>query len=471
MTFTHDVCVVGAGAAGLTAAGGLAMLGLRVALVERGTMGGECLNTGCVPSKALLAAAAVAQGVRDAARFGVRTAEPEVDFQAVMRFVHGAIAAIAPHDARKRFEAMGVEVVAAEARFLDRRTLLAGNRRIAAARYVIATGSKPAVPDLPGLASVPFLTTDTLFQLTEQPEHLAILGGGPIGIEMAQAFRRLGSKVTVVEPQRALAREDPEAAGVVLDRLRAEGVRLCEGQGVATVEGGDNFVNLRLQSGETVSASHLLVATGRRAPVEGLDFGAAGVAVEAGGITVDPQRRTSNRRIMAIGDCRAGPRFTHVAGAEGSLVVQAIGLGWPAKASYAALPRVIYTDPELAQAGLTEAEARARHDTVRIETAAFADNDRAVTEGDTAGFVRTVRAGGRLVGVTIVGAHAGELLLPWTQILAGKASLFQLAGTTVAYPTRSEQSKAAAFAGYMPLVSGSTARRWARVLARLHRWT
>lgn len=464
----YDLIVIGAGAAGLTCAGGAAMFGLRVALIEAGAMGGECLNTGCVPSKALIAAARRARVARAATRFGVTLTPPRVDWAGVRAHVEGAIAAIAPHDSVERFEAMGAEVIRARARFLDGRTILAGNRRLTAPRIAIATGSRPAIPPVAGLDAVPYLTNETLFALDRLPEHLLVLGAGAIGLEMAQAFRRLGSAVTVVEPGRPLARDDADAAALVVAALREEGVAFELGREAVSVAAADG-VTLALDDGRVLHGSHLLVATGRRPDLDDLDLAAAGVAHGADGIAVDARRRTSNKRIFAIGDCRAGPRLTHVAGYEGSLVAVQVALGWPTRVDWRALPQVSYTDPECAQIGLTEAAARALGGGVDVTRSDFADNDRAVTDGDTRGFLKLVRRRGRVVGVTIVGAGAGELLAPWAQVITGKASPFALGSAIVAYPTRSEISKAAAFAALEPTVFGRAPKAWAGLLARMRR--
>ncbi len=465
--FSHDLIVIGGGSAGLTAAGGAAMFGLRVALIEAGAMGGECLNTGCVPSKALIAAAARAHHA--GAAMGVTLGEGAVDWPGVRGHVDGAIVALAPADSQERFEAMGVEVLRCEARLLDGRTVRAGNRRLSAPRIVIATGSRPMVPDLPGLDAVPYLTNETVFGIDACPEHLLIMGGGAIGMEMAQAFRRLGAAVTLVEQREMLSHDDREAAQVVIDRLKQERVRLVTGR-VERVERSGGAVALVLEDGTRLVGSDLLVATGRRANIEALDLEAAGVACDEDGIIADAMRRTSNKRVFAIGDCRGGPRFTHVAGYEGSQVALHIALGWPAKVDWRALPWVTYTDPELAQVGLTEQAARDRLGTVEVTREEFAHNDRAVTEGDTTGFIKMVRHRGKVVGVVIVGARAGELLLPWTQVIADKASTFALGSAIVAYPTRSEIAKAAAFSAWEPTVFGAWPKRWAGTLARMRRW-
>ena len=469
MERTHDLIVIGAGAAGLTAAGGSARLGLRVALIERDRMGGECLNTGCVPSKALIAAARRMHLMRSAPAVGVAAVEPECDFARVRAHVRASIAAIAPHDSEERFRGWGVEVIHGQARFLDGHSVAVNDRRLAAPRIVVAVGSRPTIPGIEGLAHTLYLTNETVFDLDVLPRHLIVLGGGTVGMEMAQAFRRLGTAVTVVEAGRPLSRDDPEAAAVVLEQLAAEGVAIRSGTRAARVSAAAEDVRVEVEPGEAITGSHLLVAAGRTASLDGLKLDAAGVQATPNGIRVDARRRTSNPRIYAIGDCREGPRFTHAAGYEGALVVREVALGLRAAADYRALPWVTYTDPELAQVGLTEAAARERHGRIEVHRLPFADNDRAVTDGATAGFIKVVKARGKVVGATLVGAGAGELVLPWSLAIAGKASLRAISGAIVPYPTRSETSKAVAFAGYEALVFGRQARLWARSLARVRR--
>ena len=461
---THDALVIGAGSAGLTAAGGLAMFGLNVALIERAEMGGECLNTGCVPSKALLAAAHHAQAVRDAARFGIEASAPRTDFARVRAHVRAAITTLEPEDSVERFEGMGVEVIQGEATLLDARRLRVGERTLSAPRLVLATGSDPAVPPIPGLAEGPYLTNETLWGLDTLPDHLVVLGAGNVGCEMGQAFRRLGSDVTVIDTGRPLSRDDADAAAVVQAALEGEGVRFV--RGTATRVAHDGGVTVTLEGGEAIAGSHLLVATGRRARVDGFGLEWTGVKLGDNGIVVDRRRRTNVPGVYAVGDCREGPRLTHAAGRDGSAVVVEIGLGVPSPVDDDTLPWVTFTSPELAQVGLTEAAARERGWDVTVERQDFAHNDRAVTEGETAGFLKVVRHGRKVVGATIVGEGAGELLLPWSQIIAGKASPFSLASGVVAYPTRSEISKAAAFAMNEGLVFGAVPKWWAGRLAK-----
>jgi len=469
MSFTHDLIVIGAGAAGLTAAGGAALFGLKVALVEADRMGGECLNTGCVPSKALIAAAGRAHQGRLNDRFGVTLGPPQVAWDGVSAHISAAIAAIEPHDSQEHFEAMGVEVLRAWAEFIGRDRIRAGTRELRAPRIVIATGSKPAVPPIAGLEAVPFLTNENLFDLGELPKHLVVIGAGAIGMEMAQAFVRLGSEVTVIGRGLPLSRDDQDAAALVTRHLMDEGVRFVTGE-ASCVSKTENGIAVECKEGLPVSGSHILIAAGRSANIAGLSLDKAGVETNMSGIPVDRRRRTTNRRIYAIGDCRDGPRFTHAAGYEGSIVAVEVALGLAQKADWSALPHCTYTDPELAQIGLTEAEARSRHGArVKVVQEDFADNDRAIAEGESSGFLKLVMKGRKVLGVTIVGAHAADLLLPWGQMITGKASTFALGSAIIAYPTRGEISKAASFAVWEPIVFGTWPKRWATLVAKKRR--
>ncbi len=468
MKYTHDAIVIGAGAAGLTAAGGCALFGLSVALIEQAEMGGECLNNGCVPSKALLAAAG--RAAQHGERLGVALGEARVDWTGVRGHVEQAILDIAHHDSQERFESMGCEVIRDQARFVSRDEVQVGDQRLRAPRIVVATGSRPLVPPIEGIESVPYLTNENLFQLNELPRHLAIIGAGAIGMEMASAFRRLGSEVTVIDPGRPMGRDDEEAAKLVEQTLESTGVRFVTAA-IERCDGIGTGLQLTYNGGETIPASHVLVAAGRKANVDSLDLDKAGVQVGRNGIAVDARRRTSNKRIYAIGDCRDGPRFTHVSGYEGSNVALEIALGIPAKADFSALPHCTFTSPELAQVGMTETEARDRHgDKVHVVRQELADNDRAVCEGASEGYLKLVMKGRKVLGVTAVGEHAGELLLPWTQVIAGKASTFAMGSAIVAYPSRSDISKQAAFTAWEPTVFGTWPKRFAKLVAKSRRW-
>ncbi|MGD9865672.1 MAG: NAD(P)/FAD-dependent oxidoreductase [Pseudodonghicola sp.] len=448
---------MGAGSGGLSVAAGAAQMGADVVLLEGHRMGGDCLNTGCVPSKALLAAAKAAHG----------DAGPQ-DYRAAMGHVARTIATIAPNDSQQRFEGLGVRVIRAWGRFVSPREVAAGDHLIQARRVVIATGSAPLVPPIPGLESVPYLTNETLFDLRDRPAHLLIAGGGPIGLEMAQAHIRLGARVTVIEGDRVLGREDPELAAVVLAQLRAEGVEVVEGARIARVSGGAGAIRLETQDGRGFDGSHLLLALGRRADTARLDLAVAGIETTATGIRTDAGLRTSNRRVYAIGDAAGGLQFTHVAGYHAGVVVRSALFGLPARATTAHIPRVTYTDPELAQVGLTEAEARAAHgDRLQVVRADYADNDRAIAEGQTAGFAKVMVVRGRPVGAAIVGPQAGELIGIWALALANGMKMRAIAGTVLPYPTLGELNKRVTGAYFSPrLFENQAVKRVVRAVQR-----
>jgi pyruvate/2-oxoglutarate dehydrogenase complex dihydrolipoamide dehydrogenase (E3) component len=465
-TLETDICVIGAGSAGLTVAAGAAQLGRAVVLIEQGEMGGDCLNTGCVPSKSLIAAANRAQAIRKSGAFGVHAGAPDIDAARVHAHVRDAVDTIAPNDSQARFEQLGVTVIRAPARFLDSACIEAGGKRIRARRFVVATGSRPGIPSIPGLDRVSYFTNETIFEKDFIPPHLIVIGAGPVGMELAQAHRRLGSQVTVIETMRALSHEDQEAARLVVTRLMGEGVRLLEQTKIDSVGATTSGVIVNLAAGETINGSHLLVATGRKPNVEDLQLEEAGVAFDAKGIKVDRALRTTNKRIYAIGDIAGGLQFTHVANYQASLVIRNAVFRLPVRLDESAIPRVTFIDPELAQAGLTESEARAKHRAVSVARSEFADNDRAVTERMRDGFVKAiVGGGGAILGATIVGPHAGDLILPWVMAIRKRLTLREMTGFIVPYPTFSEASKRAASSYYAPMLFSPRIRALARVLS------
>jgi pyruvate/2-oxoglutarate dehydrogenase complex dihydrolipoamide dehydrogenase (E3) component len=459
-----DLCVIGAGSAGLSVVSIAASLGASVVLIEKNRMGGDCLNVGCVPSKALIAASLHVRTMREAGSFGIGAEEVTVDFAKVHAHVKGTIGAIAPMDSMERYRAMGVSVVESEARFTDTHTVLAGDQTIRARRFVIATGSRPAIPSIPGLEQVPYLTNETIFDLVAKPEHLVVIGGGAVGIEIAQAYRLLGVQVTLLEAgERLLAQEDPEMAGAVDRALRSDGVAVKTGAAIDRVEpakaGG---IGLILGNGET----------GRKPAVDRMGLEAAEIASDASGILVDKGLRTSNRRVYAIGDCAggagAGARFTHVANHHAGMVIRNALFRLPIRVGQAPVPRVTYTAPELASVGLTEAQAREEHGTIRILRWAFADNDRARAERQTDGHVKVVvTPRGRILGCSIVGAHAGELIMPWVLAMSRGLKVSHLAGLIYPYPTFSEVTKSAAVEFLKPSAQNPWVRRLVALVRRL----
>jgi len=465
-----DICVIGAGSGGLSVAAAAAAFGVPVVLVEKSRMGGDCLNFGCVPSKALIAAGKRAQAMRGAETFGIGAVEPDVDFRRVHGHVHGVIEAIAPNDSVERFTALGVTVIEAEARFVSRSAVVAGEYEIRARRFVVATGSRPLVPPIPGLEDVPYLTNETIFGLTRRPGHLVVIGGGAIGIELAQAYRRLGSKVTVIEAGNALGREDPELAGFVTRALRREGVDLREGTRVASVElRGKTGVRVHVEGAggpRTIDGTHLLVAAGRAPTVEGLDLAKGRIRHSAAGIDVTAKLRTTNRRVYAVGDVTGAPQFTHVAGQQAALVLRPLLFRLPAKFDASLVPRVTYADPELAHVGMTEAEAMKRHRGVRVLRWALSENDRAQAERAGEGLAKLVTdRRGRLLGVSIAAPNAGEMIGLHALAISKGMGVRDLAGWLPPYPTIGEIGKRAAITYF----SGATRRPFVRGLIRFLR--
>jgi pyruvate/2-oxoglutarate dehydrogenase complex dihydrolipoamide dehydrogenase (E3) component len=467
-----DICVIGAGSGGLSVAAAAAAFGAPAVLVEKGKMGGDCLNYGCVPSKALLAAAKRAEMVRSATSFGIGSQRPTLEFDKVHDHVHGVIASIAPNDSKERFTGLGVRVIEGAARFQDARTVVVGDIEIKARRFVIATGSSPALPPIPGLEETPHLTNETVFDLRARPEHLIVIGGGPIGLELAQAFCRLGAAVTVLEAAQPLAKDDPECAAIVLDQLLREGMTIRAGVKIARVkqEGVQVQVVLAKPDGEeTIEGSHLLVAAGRRPNIEGLDLDAAGIKHERGAIVVDKRLRTTNRRVFAVGDVAGGLQFTHVANYHAGLVIRQALFRLRVRANDDTIPWVTYTDPELAHVGLSEAEARRRgNKTIRVLRWPYHENDRAQTERDTQGHIKVItdKKGG-ILGATIVGPHAGELITTWTLAIGQGLNIRALAAIVVPYPTLSEVGKRAAITYFIPSLTSGWVLRVIRWLRRL----
>ena len=438
-----DICVIGGGSGGLSVAAGAVQMGARVVLIEGHKMGGDCLNYGCVPSKALLA---------QAKKVVARGAEPSKDdFKAAMAHVKATIAAIEPHDSVERFEGLGVQVIKGFARFTSAREVEVEGQTITARRFVIATGSRAAVPPIPGLGDVSYMTNETLFDQTDRPGHLLILGAGPIGMEMAQAHRRLGARVTVIDAASALSRENPDAAAVVLDRLRREGVEIIEGAQVESVAGHPGAVEVQVKGGTIFTGTDLLVAVGRVPNLEKLELEKAGIQYDRAGVKVDARLRSSNRRVHAIGDAAGQGQFTHLAGYHAGVVIRSMLFSLPAKARHDHIPRVTYTDPELAQIGLSETDARKTYGAgVEVHRIGFDQIDRAQAEGRTDGFLTLIAARGRPVGVTIVGAQAGELIAPYAVAMANNLKLSAIAGTVLPYPTLAEIGKRAAGAYFSP---------------------
>lgn len=466
-----DICVIGAGSGGLSVAAAAAAFGQRVVLIEKGKMGGDCLNYGCVPSKAMIAAGRRAHQMRTSRPFGIMPVEPSVDPQAVHDHVHQVIAAIAPNDSVERFQGLGVTVIQAPGRFVDKKTVAAGDHRIRARRFVVATGSSPVVPPIPGLSETPYFTNETLFDNTERIDHLIVIGGGPIGMELAQAHRRLGARVSVLEGLRALGKDDPEMTTIVLEHLRGEGIEIREGAKVTKVEGSPGDIRVTVGEGsqsDVVSGTHLLLAVGRKPNTDGLGLDVAGIAFDKRGITVSNGLVTSNPKVYAIGDVTGGLQFTHVANYHAGIVIRRVLFRLPAKVDTTVIPWVTYTDPELAHVGLSEAQAQERHGKVSVLRWPYHENDRAQAERATSGHVKVVcDRKGRILGATIVGEHAGELIQMWALAISQKMAIKAMTGFISPYPTFSEVNKRAAYRFYAGAPGSPLVRKVIGALAKL----
>jgi pyruvate/2-oxoglutarate dehydrogenase complex dihydrolipoamide dehydrogenase (E3) component len=446
----YNLVVLGAGTAGLVSAVGAAGLGARVAIVERHLMGGDCLNVGCVPSKGVLRASRAAASVREAGSYGVRIAGPvEVDFGAVMERMRRLRAGISHNDSAHRLSKLGVDVYFGDARFVAPDAVEVGGATLRFARAVIATGGRPSSPPVPGLAEAGFLTNETVFSLTELPRRLVVIGAGPIGCELAQAFRRFGSEVTVVSLDlRLLPREDEDAAGILARRFEREGVVLRLGAKLLRVERRLGAKVVVFEKGGRVEeepCDEILVAVGRAPNVEGLELETAGVAFGRAGVEVDDRLQTSSRRIYAAGDVCSAFKFTHAADAMARIVIQNALFFGRKKASALIIPWCTYTAPEIAHVGLYERDARERGIDVSTLTVPLAEIDRAVLDGDTEGFARVhaERKSGRIVGATLVAEHAGEMIGEMALAITAGLRLGTLAGTIHPYPTQAEVWKRA----------------------------
>jgi len=450
---TYNVVVIGAGTAGLVTAAATAALGGRVALVERGRMGGDCLNTGCVPSKALISSARLVAQIRRAPEWGLDALEPRFDFARVLESMRERRARIAPHDSQERFESLGVDVFRAEGRFVSPGEVEAGGVRLRGRHFVIATGSRAALPPIEGLAEAAPYTNETIFdEMKERPDRLLVLGGGPIGCELGQAFGRLGVQVTIVElASRILEKEDEDAALAVRRRLEAEGVRVRVETRAHRVTREEGRVRVEVQAGdgprETLEADALLVATGRVPNTEGLGLEAAGVAHDRSGIRVDARLRTSRPHIYAAGDVAGGYQFTHVADDHARTIVRNILVPWPkTKVDQSVLPWCTFTSPEVARVGLSEGEARRKGTAYDVWVQPMSEVDRAVLEREEEGFVKvlTAKGGDRILGVTVVGERAGDLVHELVVAMKRGVGLRAVAGTIHAYPTFAEAMRKAA---------------------------
>ena len=464
-----DICIIGGGSGGLSIAAGASQMGASVVLLEGHKMGGDCLNYGCVPSKALIASAKHAHEGTNNAKYGVEEVWPKVDYAAAKDHVHDVIATIAPVDSVERFEGLGVNVITEYGRFISKTEVQAGDTIIEARRFVVATGSGPFVPPIDGLDGVTYYTNENIFDLRERPDHLIVIGGGPIGMEMAQAHRRLGSKVTVIEGAKAMGKDDPEMAEVVLENLRAEGIEIIEEAQAEKISGSGGNIIVHTPKGD-FTGTHLLMAVGRKVNLDKLDLEKGGVAFTRGGVKVGPDlRSTTNKKVYAVGDAAGGLQFTHVAGYHAGVVIRSMLFGLPSKQRTDHIPWATYTDPELAQVGMTEAQAKKKYGgQLEVVRFPYHENDRAIAERKTKGLIKVMVVKGKPVGASIAGAHAGELIGMWAMAIANKMKMSAIANTVLPYPTISEINKRAAGQYFSPrLFESDTVKR---VVGFVQRW-
>ena len=468
-TIKTDIIVIGGGSGGLSVAACAAQMGASVVLFESAEMGGDCLNTGCIPSKALLAAGKAAHHVTGNAEMGITGVSAKVDFAATKAHVADVIATVAPHDSVDRFEGLGVTIIRERASFAGRNKVQSTTHQVTARYIVIATGSSPLLPPIAGLDRTPFHTNETIFSDPEKPEHLLIIGGGPIGIEMAQAHARLGCRVTVVEAATIMGHDDAELVKILKTCLIDEGITLVEGVGVTEVAKSKFGITATLADGAVIEASQLLVAVGRRPATEGLNLAAAGIAATPAGIITDKRLRTSNKHIFAIGDVTGRAQFTHMAGYHAGVIIRNMLFKLPARLNDRVIPRVTFSDPELAHVGLTENAATDiwGETNIRVVQVPFTGIDRAIAERRREGMVKIItNRNGRILGASILAPNAGEMILAWVLAISSRQKISKMASIIAPYPTYGAASKQAAGRFFTEKLFSQRTRRIVRFLLR-----
>ncbi len=475
-SYDVDICIIGAGSAGLSVASGAAQLGRSVVLFEAEDMGGDCLNSGCVPSKALIAAGKHAHAFSSGEAFGVKPTKPTVNFETVKAHIKGIIDHIAPVDSQERFEGLGCTVIREFAKFKDENTVESETTEVKAKRFVIATGSRASAPPIPGLSETPYLTNENIFTIDTQPKHLLVIGAGPIGIELGQAFARLGTKVEIVDIAPPLGRSEPEHAKVLVEALEAEGITFHAPVKTKKIRKTKTGVAIDLEDGTILTGSHLLVAAGRAPSIGGLDLEKAGITFDRRGIDVTNSLRTTNKRVYAAGDVAKGMGgLTHAAGFHAGQLIRNFYFSPPfmgdrlGKANTVRMPAAIYAEPELASIGMTEAQAKEAGHNVRCVTWDFEENDRAIAERENHGGVKIVATTkGKILGGSIVGDGAGEIIHLLSVAMTNNIKISGLAQIISPYPTRSEAVKRAASSWYTETLFSERTRKLAGFLTKFH---
>ena len=463
----RDLVIIGGGAGGLVVASVAAQLGLDVVLIEKeAQLGGDCLHYGCVPSKALLKAAKVAHTLRKAADYGYQFDVPQTDMTAINASVQKAVSTIQVHDSHQRFESFGCEVLTGKAHFIDSSTVKIGERTISAKHFVIATGSSPWIPDIDGLNTVDYITNEDVFKLDKLPESLVILGGGPVGVEMAQAFARLGSRVTIVEQAaRLLPRSDTEVSETIMQVFVDEGIEIVNNKTVVAVESSDHQIKAVMQDGSQVCGDKILVAIGRRPVVDSIGLENAGVEYTKQGITVNTRMRTTNRRIYACGDVTGLMPFTHVAEQQAGVIIANLVFKLPKRMDYRVIPSVVYTEPECAQVGVFPVDVL-NDKSVKVVRFDMTELDRAVAEHATTGFAKLVVKNGRLIGAHIIGPHAGDVIHELVLAIQHKMKLSKITSLVHAYPSYAQVNRRAASQYFRNKLFSNGTKRFVRLLNR-----
>lgn len=465
-----DICIIGAGTGGMKVAASAAQMGAKVVLIEENKMGGESLNSGCIPSKSLLASARVAKLMRNATPLGIKAVNPEIDYQKIKAHVKTVMETISAQDSIEKFTNLGVTVISGKAQFVDAETVKVNDTTIKARRFVIASGSSPAIPGIAGLSNVPFYTNESIFDLSEKPAHLVIIGGSPIGCELAQAFALLGSQVTLLEAQKILPKYDADAVDIIRQEFIKDRIDLFENVKILNMSKSNTGISLTFESGgnpRTIDGTHLLLAAGRRPNLNDLNLEAAGINYTPRGIQVNARLQTSNKKIYAIGDVIGDFHFTHIANYQANIVIRNILFRQPAKANYHALPSVTFTEPELAQVGMTTESAKHAGKRIKEFVTEFKENDRAQAENQTMGIIKVITSrSGKILGTTIVSTHAGELILPWILAINSGLSINAMTSVVAPYPTLSEISKKVAFTYYTPKLYSKFMKFVVRMLAK-----
>lgn len=465
-----DLCIIGAGSAGLSAAAGAIHLGASVVLIERDKMGGDCLNYGCVPSKSLISAARAAKTMRESKVLGIHPNAPEIHFREIYDHIQEVITTIGVKDSIERFEKLGVTVINGTGFFINKKEVQVNDTIIRAKYFVIATGANPFIPPIPGLQGINYLTNETVFDLEEKPDHLIIIGGGPIGCEIAQAYLLLGAPVSLLQRSQILFKDEPELTEIARKQLIDDGLTLYENMTIQSVsqEGAEIIVEIEHQNEKKhIKGSHLLIATGRRPNLTDLQLESAGIKYTPRGVQTDKRLRTTNKRVFAAGDAAGSYQFTHVAGYHAGIIIRNILFHLPAKVNYRVIPWVIYTEPELAHVGLSEEAALKQFKNIRVLKLPFEENDRAQTERDTKGLIKVITSKkGKILGVSIAGHNAGELINLWSLALQQNLKISAIANLIFPYPTRSEISKSVAGQFYKPLLFSKRTKRVVRFLMK-----